>query len=454
MAKEYGGKTVNTEIEFAGIKFKSPIGVPAVGIPMGLEVTPEMHVEVILKHAEAGASFITTPGFMYSADETVAKLQTMAVPEEYPVYHRSQLRFLRADKTDAPFETEGAYSMATPFMLTHEHNKLGYAYSQELIKLLVEKKPKDVRLIANVAGLGDFPETYVEAAKMVEQFGVDLIELQASCPGPLATKGTVDYFLSKKYPLRMVGIAVGDHPDLVAKITREVVKAVNIPVGWKLTGETGFPRVVDMVRGIRDAGGTWVSTLNVSFAIMPPDIYNRGKPLWPFCDDNPFVGASGSWLRKDCYKFAAGIAKFVAGIDIMATGGISAPEHCVEAMMLGAKMVGLCTGLIYQGRSLIRRANAFIHSFMQEQGYERIEDFVGLGQEYIKPCEEVVPIIGKVVAELDPAKCTGCGICLDNLCVCFYSEGGFIKINQENCSGCGGCLLMCPADAIKLVLRE
>ncbi len=339
-------------------------------------------------------------------------------------------------------------------MLTYEHTKLGYAYSAKLISLLAEKKPKDVRLIGNVGGLGDFPESYVDGAKTLEQLGVDLIELNASCPLPLSTNHTVDYFSSRKYTLRMVGVAVGEHADLVANITREVVEAVNIPVGWKLAPETGFPRIVEMVKGIRDAGGTWVSTLNGALGIAPPDIYNHGKPLWAFCDGNPFVMISGPWLRRDCYKFVAGIAKYVPGIDIMATGGISSPEHCIEAMMLGAKLVGTLTGVIYKGRNLIRRTNVFINSFMQEQGYERIEDFVGLGQKYIKPLEEIDLMAGKVIAQLDSTRCTGCGICLDDLCVAFFMEGGFVKIKEDDCSGCGGCVLGCPVNAIKLVLKE
>ena len=454
MNKQDKGKPVSQKIEFAGIEFRSPIGVTAMGMPWGGEITPEMHAEVILKHAEAGAGFISTPGQMFSTEETIAKLREKAAPEEYPPYERGGTRFLKAETAEPPFVAEGAYTLYTPFMLTHEHIKMGYAYSTKLISLLAEKKPKDVRLIGNVGGLGDFPESYVDGAKTLEQLGVDLIELNCSCPLPLSTSHTVDYFSSRKYPLRMVGVAVGEHPDLVANITREVVKAVNIPVGWKLAPETGFPRIVEMVKGIKDAGGTWVSTLNGALGIAPPDIYNHGKPLWAFCDGNPFVMISGPWLRRDCYKYVAGITKYVPGIDIIATGGISSPKHCIEAMMLGAKLVGTLTGVIYRGRNLIRRTNVFINSFMQEQGYERIEDFVGLGQKYIKPLEEIDLMVGKVTAQLDSTKCTGCGICLDDLCVAFYSEDGFVKIKEEDCSGCGGCVLGCPVNAIKLVRKE
>ena len=453
MNKQVKGRPISREVEFAGIKFKSPIGVTAVAFPCGEGVTPEMHAEGILKHAEASAGFICTPGHQFATDETIAKLRKKAVPEESPAFKGNGMRWLRAEAIGGKHGIEGAYYFATPFWLNPEQDKIVAGHYEKVIKLLGEKKPKDVRLIAAFAGYGDFAETYVEAAIRAEQLGADLIELNASCSMPLSTKSTIDYFFSRKYPLRMVGVAVGDHADLVAKITREVVKAVNIPVGWKLSPEMGLTRLVEMVRGIRDAGGTWVSTCNGAMTIMPPDIYNRGKPLWPFCDANPFVAAGGPWLRRDCYKFIAGIAKFVPGIDILAVGGIFTPEHSVEAMMLGAKLVGLCTGVIYRGRRLIRQTNTFLNSFAQEQGYEKIEDIIGLGQKYIKPIEEVDIKAGKTMAQLDSDKCTGCGVCLD-LCLAFHSEDGLISIKEENCNGCGCCVMVCPANAIKLVLTE
>lgn len=453
MKKQGEGKAVNQEIEFAGIKFRSPIGVAAVGYPCGEGVTPEMHAEGILKHAEAGASFICTPGHQFATDETIAKIRDKAVPEKFPPYERNQMRWLRAGTAGKGYGIEGAYFFLTPFILNHEYDKKRNAHTEKVIKLLGENKPKGVRLIANASGYGNFTETYVDAAKRAERLGADLIELNDSCPMPLSSKGALDYFATKKYPLRMLGTAVGDHPDIVANITREVVKAVNIPVGWKLAPETGLTRIVPMVKGIKDAGGTFISTLNGALGIAPPNIYDRGKPLWPFSDGNPFALISGPWLRRDNYKFVAGIAKYVPGIDIMAAGGIFTPEHSVEAMMLGAKLVGLCTGVIYKGRRLIRQTNNFLNSFAQEQGYEKIADIIGLGQQYIKPIEEVDVNAGKTLAKLDSEKCTGCGICLD-LCIAFSSNDRVVKIKKENCSGCGGCVMVCPANALELVLKE
>jgi len=56
-----------------------------------------------------------------------------------------------------------------------------------------------------------------------------------------------------------------------------------------------------------------------------------------------------------------------------------------------------------------------------------------------------------VVAEIDPNKCTNCGICADK---CRFNAIPFIDsqytINTLNCEGCGYCEKICPVDAIKM----
>jgi dihydroorotate dehydrogenase/NAD-dependent dihydropyrimidine dehydrogenase PreA subunit len=238
---------------------------------------------------------------------------------------------------------------------------------------------------------------------------------------------------------------------MVEDITREVVKAVKIPVGIKLSPETGFPAIVGTVRRVRDAGAKFISLINCAVSIAPPDIYNHGKSPYPFLDDNAFSGSTGSWLRMICYKDVAAIARFVPGIDITAAGGAVTPEHCVEMMMLGARLVQVTTGMMEQGRSLLRRCNSFLGKFMAEQGYNSTEEIIGLGQKHIKYLDEIDMSAGKVKQVTDEEKCTNCGICADQICTVRYMENGKLKVNDANCTGCGSCTVSCRQNAIRLI---
>lgn len=435
------------ELTFAGVKMRSPIGVSAIVMPWGerSHCTPELHAEILLKHAQAGAGFINAPACSYITREMLDELQKRARPARYAEYQGT-----RSMKMEEP--GEGIYHLSAPFIgsPSPERCLATFPLLAKTIEVLKKKLPPNVPIIASVVPLGDFAETAVVPAKKLEELGVDLIEVNVGCAFPECLAESVKYYSEKDFPLLYVGALVGDHPDIVERIVTEVIKAVNVPVGVKLTPETGFPRVVGLVRRLRDAGAKYVESFNFGATIVPPDIYNRGRSRWQYVDANPFVAGSGSWLRPLLYKHVAGIAKFAPGIDIAASGGLMTPEHVVEVMMLGAKTAELCSGVLLRGRELLRRSIKFLEVFMAEQGYQKVEDLVGLGVPYIKGLDEVDVSAGKVVAEVDPEKCEGSGRCIDNICIALDWEGAKAKVRAEMCEGCGFCVMACPNGAIRL----
>ena len=57
-----------------------------------------------------------------------------------------------------------------------------------------------------------------------------------------------------------------------------------------------------------------------------------------------------------------------------------------------------------------------------------------------------------VTAMVNPAKCTGCGVCVE---VCAYNavsldDNGISVINTSMCKGCGACVAGCRSDAVTL----
>ncbi len=72
---------------------------------------------------------------------------------------------------------------------------------------------------------GSDPEIMAEAAKSIEEYGVDILDINMGCPAPKIVKNGD-------------GAALLRQPDLAAKIVNGVVAAVNIPVTVKI--RTGF----------------------------------------------------------------------------------------------------------------------------------------------------------------------------------------------------------------------
>jgi dihydroorotate dehydrogenase/NAD-dependent dihydropyrimidine dehydrogenase PreA subunit len=450
------------DVTLAGVRFRSPIGLGPIGggshfgkPDADTDRERETSLRFLLEHVRAGSSCLYL-NFSYLTEATLDKLLEGTDPKDSP---RSMAaggeRFLRAQTPVAPYGLEGLYSTVSPGPSTPrmEAVEATLLSQRKLIDALKGELPAGVPIIGGVVGCGGLPDAYVDAARKCEELGLDLVELNFHCPLQAGMRGGVDNALDRRFPPFSQGGLMGEHPDVVEKIVREVVGAVKIPVGAKFSAEVGFPRIVDIARRVKDAGAKYIHVGGAAVGIAPPDIYNGGRPLWPFADGNPFCLTSGSWMRRVCYRDVAAVARFVPGLDIAASGGLVTPEHCVEAMMLGATVTQLCAGVIEQGRSLLRRSNAFLQDFLVEQGYGGAQELVGLGQQYIKYPEDVDLRPGQVVSSLDGSKCTRCGHCLNNLCIAIQSDHGRITVDADKCTGCGGCMIACPADAFTLALR-
>ena len=438
---------------FAGLRMRAPVGVGPINIPLGerFAITPEVHAEVLLKHVQEGAGFVYIPTLDYVDEEVLKKLLPQAVPRE-SVIRPVGGRFTKVQ--NAGYGAEGLLSFSMTSVVSGQVRLRAWNRMAKVLEIVKKRLPEGVPLIACNSPLGNFPESAVASAKKAEELGVDLLEVNFGCGSTCSVDGAVDWYLERKYPLVMGGPLVGEHFDLVEKMVKEVVKAVHIPVGVKVTSEIGFPRMVGLARNLRDIGVKYIEISNYAPAIAPPDIYNRGKSLWPYIDGNPFVAASGGLLRMGCYKNVAGVAKFAPGIEIAASGGLSTPEHVIEVMMLGAGLTEIATGILLQGRAFLRRTLDFMEKFMDEQGYNSVADFVGLGVQHIEPCDTVEFYPDRVVAEVDPAKCKGSGLCTDHICVAMVRENGKAKVIPEACNGCGLCVENCPNGAISLKLLD
>jgi len=418
---------VDVSVKFGGLEMPTPVGVSAQAPFNPPAANPEKLAEVYEKHVKAGAGFVLTG---YTCDE-----------EEHPVDKLPTARFLREEIVG--YGIQGMYVTADT-----GHVILRLKTAKDVIGIL--KKKVDVPVIADIMALSGEPEPWAALAEKVQSFGADGVELDISCPLTGGETVAMDAFTQRLLP-KAVGVVFGDIIEAVVEVTKEVVRRVDIPVGIKVDPQTGFPRFIALANGLKEAGAKWVCSVNAPFGIAPPDIYNKGKPLWPVLDHNAFGAILGPWNRWLMYRDVAAISLYAPGIDVFAVGGLFTPEHVIQSIMLGAKIAGFSSAVIWRGRGIIARTVEFLKKYMDDCGYKSLEDFRGIALENIVPVEKIDWKYGKVVSSTNENLCNGCGICADSICPARYMEGGVAKVKEDDCGACSMCVEVCPTNACMLI---
>lgn len=427
---------IDTSVKFVGLDFKSPISIASHGPCLPRKSWPsdeefsKVHMKFWRKYYEDGVGSLTTGSIYY--DE---------MPEA-----RGMLRF-GLSSTKGSVLREGTLNAATMPDSIWPHTAGLMAVEK------AKREFTDMRIIASILGPGTDPEGWGSLALDAQHAGADAVELNLGSVMMWDTAtDTIKAIVEKdKIP---GGAIIGLVPEAVAEIIKGIKKKTNLPVIPKVTAELGMYRLLYAAPMYREAGAGAVTCDHTFMVPPPPDIYNHGKTTHPHFEKTSWWSTAGPFNRVACYRDVTMVAKHVPGLDIEACGGLVIPEHAIEVMMLGAKLVQLSSGIHYNGISYPGRVIKFVHRYMEDQGYNNVNDFIGEGLQYIVDMGEMQAIAksqsGKVVAGIDYDKCVGldnCRICLDNWCLAVYEEDGQIKVHTPYCNGCNLCVIRCPHGA-------
>jgi dihydropyrimidine dehydrogenase (NAD+) subunit PreA len=321
-------------------------------------------------------------------------------------------------------------------------DRLDVEQAQKLID--ESKKATKLKIIANMMGPGEDLEGWAKLARMLEDAGADMIEMNMSCPNV----GLMAKQMNIEAPPEL-GASLGQNPALAGEVSRIVAEAVKIPVMAKMTPEAQTAIVAE---ACARNGVAAVSAINCPQSLPSVDIYEGGRPIYPNSRNHSFAGLCGPWIRPLAYRHVAQIAMRNPGLAIAGGGGLAHWSHCVDMLMYGATVLTFCTILYLKGFKVIPEFRNKLEEYMDQVGYKNLEDFRGAALKYIVTPDKVD--YRDMVPKIDADKCNHCGICTDiGHCQVFKMEGDTVpKVDRpKECYGCGVCYFLCPRKAISLV---
>ncbi len=214
--------------------------------------------------------------------------------------------------------------------------------------LLQLKKVKEIATVPVIASINAiYEDTWVEYAKLIEETGVDAIEINL-------------FKTSKKF---------ADSGTTIEKqrlnIIKAVKNAVNIPVGVKLS--SSYSNLLNFVLEVDELE---VDGLVLFNKLFEPEIdINEEKLLFPFNLSN-----------KGDYRMALRYAGLLYGnvkADICSSSGIYEGEDVIKMLLAGANSVQIVSTLYKNKISHISKIIDKLNEWMDKKGYKSIEDFRG-----------------------------------------------------------------------------
>jgi dihydropyrimidine dehydrogenase (NAD+) subunit PreA len=308
------------------------------------------------------------------------------------------------------------------------------------LKKLKEKYPNKI-IVSSI--MGETEEEWTELARLSEEAGVDIIECNFSCP---------------QMAVGSMGSDVGQNPELVKSICEATRKGTKLPILAKMTPNIGnmeIPAIASI-----EGGATGIAAINTIKSITRLNLDNYSA--YPIINGKSSVsGYSGKAIKPIALRFINDIAQHekLKSVPISGMGGIENWEDAVEFILLGSSNLQITTSVMQYGYRIIDDLIEGLSYYMEEKGYDKVEDLVGRGLSNIVNADKLDRNY-IIYPDFKDDECIGCGRCYIS---CF--DGGHQAISwekvkrkpillEESCVGCHLCSNVCPVSAITLGKKE
>ncbi len=232
-------------------------------------------------------------------------------------------------------------------------NAIGLANpgAEEFERELEEEYPKNrVPLIVSI-----FADSAENFGLLVDRFDRNNFlgyELNLSCPH-----------------VEDVGSEIGSKPEDAAAVVKEVLKRTSKPVLAKMPAT--ILNVPEWALSVERAGADAIVAINTVRA-MKIDVTTRSPIL-----SNKIGGLSGSAIKPIAVRSVWEIFQSV-NIPVVGVGGVSTWEDAVEFFLAGARAVQIGSAMGPKYLSAFHEVNIGIWKYLKSNGFEKIEDIIGL----------------------------------------------------------------------------
>ena len=214
---------------------------------------------------------------------------------------------------------------------------------------LPELRKHDLAVIANISG--NTPEEYGVMCEKLSAAGVDMIEVNISCPN-----------------VKAGGLAYGTKPELAAEVTAVAkAHAGRVPVMVKLS--PNVTDVTEIARAVADAGADALSLIN-TLRGMRIDVNTR-RPILKMNTG----GLSGPAVLPVAVRMVWEVSQAVK-VPVLGMGGVSKGEDAAQLMLAGASAVAVGTALFADPFAPIKVRDG-LEAIAARQGLEAVSGLTG-----------------------------------------------------------------------------
>ncbi|WP_297212199.1 dihydroorotate dehydrogenase [uncultured Flavonifractor sp.] len=213
---------------------------------------------------------------------------------------------------------------------------------------LPELRRHDLAVIANISG--DTPEEYGILCEKLSAAGVDMIEVNISCPN-----------------VKAGGLAYGTRRSLAAEVTRVAKAHAGVPVMVKLS--PNVTDITEIAKAVADAGADALSLIN-TLRGMRIDVNTRR----PILKRNT-GGLSGPAVLPVAVRMVWEVANAV-DLPILGMGGVACGEDAAQLMLAGASAVAVGTACFADPYAPLRVRDE-LAELACSQGLDKVSDLTG-----------------------------------------------------------------------------